>query len=92
MDLNALFPGFNSKRVLIVGDAMIDAYMWGKIEKMSPEAPVPIVKIDKQEIRLGGSANCALNIKSLGAIPILCRVVGNDINGNRLKNLMKDSD
>ena len=58
---------------------------------MSPEAPVPVVEIDKHEIRLGGSANCALNIKSLGANPILCTVVCNYINGIKFEKLMKDS-
>ena len=56
---------FESKRVLVVGDAMIDAYMWGEVNRMSPEAPVPIVEINKRESRLGGAANVALNIQSL---------------------------
>ena len=70
-EIRKVFSSFNGKKVLLIGDAMIDAYMWGKVERMSPEAPVPVVEIDKHEIRLGGSANCALNIKSLGANPIL---------------------
>ena len=69
---------FKTKRVLIIGDAMIDAYMWGDINRMSPEAPVPIVKIDKRESRLGGAANVALNIQSLGATPILFSAIGDD--------------
>ncbi len=69
---------FKTKRVLIIGDAMIDAYMWGDINRMSPEAPVPIVKIDKRECRLGGAANVALNIQSLGATPILFSAIGDD--------------
>ena len=91
-EIRKVFSSFNDKKVLLIGDAMIDAYMWGKVERMSPEAPVPVVEIDKHEIRLGGSANCALNIKSLGANPILCTVVGDDINGIKFKKLMKDSD
>ena len=90
-EIRKVFSSFNSKKVLLIGDAMIDAYMWGKVERMSPEAPVPVVEIDKHEIRLGGSANCALNIKSLGANPILCTVVGDDINGIKFEKLMKDS-
>ncbi len=73
-----IFESFNTKRVLVVGDAMIDAYMWGHINRQSPEAPIPIVDISKHEQRLGGAANVAVNIKSLGAIPILCTVVGSD--------------
>ncbi|MGY8988870.1 MAG: bifunctional heptose 7-phosphate kinase/heptose 1-phosphate adenyltransferase [Flavobacteriales bacterium] len=90
-EIRKVFSSFNDKKVLLIGDAMIDAYMWGKVERMSPEAPVPIVEIDKHEIRLGGSANCALNIKSLGANPILCTVIGDDINGIKFEKLMKDS-
>ena len=91
-EIRKVFSSLNDKKVLLIGDAMIDAYMWGKVDRMSPEAPVPIVEIDKHEIRLGGSANCALNIKSLGANPILCTVIGDDINGIKFKKLMKDSD
>ena len=69
---------FKTKHVLIIGDAMIDAYMWGHINRMSPEAPVPIVNIDKQENRLGGAANVALNIQSLGATPVLFSAIGDD--------------
>ena len=69
---------FKTKRVLIIGDAMIDSYMWGHINRMSPEAPVPIVNIDKREIRLGGAANVALNIQSLGATPVLFSAIGDD--------------
>ena len=91
MDLNTLFQDFNNKRVLIVGDAMIDAYMWGKINRMSPEAPVPVVEVKKHENRLGGAANVALNLKALGATPILCSVVGTGNRGVLFEKLMKES-
>jgi rfaE bifunctional protein kinase chain/domain len=74
----SIFDGFEKFKVLIVGDAMIDAYMWGNINRQSPEAPIPIVDITKHEKRLGGAANVAINIKALGAEPILCSVIGND--------------
>ena len=90
-EIRKVFSSFNDKKVLLIGDAMIDQYIWGESNRISPEAPVPVVKINKQEIRLGGAANCALNIKSLGANPILCTVIGNDINGIDFKKLMKDS-
>ena len=90
-EIRKVFSSFNDKKVLLIGDAMIDEYIWGKVKRMSPEAPVPVVEIDKHEIRLGGSANCALNIKSLGANPILCTVIGDDINGIKFEKLMKDS-
>lgn len=90
-EIRKVFSSFNDKKVLLIGDSMIDQYIWGESNRISPEAPVPVVKINKQEIRLGGAANCALNIKSLGANPILCTVIGNDINGINFKKLMKDS-
>jgi len=74
----ALFSAFQNQRVLVVGDAMLDAYMWGKIERTSPEAPVPIVDITRREVRLGGAANVALNVKALGGEPVLCALLGND--------------
>ncbi len=91
MDLDKLFNEFNSKKVLVIGDAMIDAYMFGEINRMSPEAPVPVVEIKYHENRLGGAANVALNLKSLGAKPILCSVIGQDSNGKLLKKLMDNA-
>ena len=90
MDLNTLFQDFNNKKVLIVGDAMIDAYMWGEINRMSPEAPVPVVEVKKHENRLGGAANVALNLKALGATPILCSVIGTGNRGVLFKELMNE--
>ena len=87
-EIKQLFDSFNKMKVVIVGDAMIDAYMWGKIERKSPESPVPLVEVHKHENRLGGAGNVASNIKSLGAIPILCTVVGKDYQGNNLKQLL----
>ena len=68
---------------------MIDSYIWGKVERISPEAPVPVISITNKEIRLGGAANVAKNIAALGATPILCSVVGNDHDGKALLDLMK---
>ena len=90
MDFETLFQNFNNKKVLIVGDAMIDAYMWGEINRMSPEAPVPVVEVKKHENRLGGAANVALNLKALGATPILCSIVGTGNRGVLFKELMKN--
>ena len=91
MNLETLFTGFNSKKVLIIGDSMIDAYMWGEINRMSPEAVVPVVEVKKHENRLGGAANVALNLQSLGATPILCSVIGNDEKGVLFQKLMNDA-
>jgi len=67
---------------------MVDAYMWGKVERISPEAPVPVVSIAKHENRLGGAANVSLNLKALGATPFLFSVIGNDEKGRTFKKLL----
>ncbi|MBP5190485.1 MAG: bifunctional hydroxymethylpyrimidine kinase/phosphomethylpyrimidine kinase [Bacteroidales bacterium] len=72
------FEKIAGERVLIVGDVMIDSYMWGNVTRISPEAPVPVVSVTKREKRLGGAANVALNIEAMGATPIICSVLGND--------------
>ena len=87
--LKELFEKFNSKKILIIGDVMIDAYIWGKVERISPEAPVPIVAVNKRESRLGGAANVALNIKTLGAEPVLCSVIGDDQKGHDFIDLIR---
>jgi len=81
---------FNSLKALIVGDVMIDAYTKGVVERMSPEAPVPIVNLKERFDRLGGAANVALNLKALGAEPIVCSIIGDDDSGKKLIQLMKD--
>ncbi len=86
--VNRLFASFNNTRVLVIGDVMLDTYVWGSVNRISPEAPVPIVAVEKREVRLGGAANVALNLKALGAEPVLCSVVGNDARGNEFKNLL----
>ena len=67
---------------------MIDAYLWGKVDRISPEAPVPIVSVHKKESRLGGAANVALNIKALNAQPIICAIVGDDTEGEEFMKLL----
>jgi rfaE bifunctional protein kinase chain/domain len=87
--LSGLLKKFESYRVLIVGDVMVDSYIWGKVSRISPEAPVPVVMHTHTENRLGGAANVALNVHSLGAIPILCSVIGTDENGQIFKDLIR---
>lgn len=83
-----LFNSFNNQKIMIVGDMMLDTYMNGKVERISPEAPVPIVSVTTTFSRLGGAANVAQNIKALGAEPILCSVIGQDNKSNELISLM----
>jgi rfaE bifunctional protein kinase chain/domain len=87
-DIRQLVNGFSRLRVLIIGDVMVDSYMWGRVERISPEAPVPIVTVDKKETRPGGAANVALNIRSLGAVPLLCSVTGNDEPGKQFSKMI----
>lgn len=89
---NQIFDAFAQLRVLIVGDVMIDSYIFGKVERISPEAPIPVVNVKRKEIRLGGAGNVAMNIKSLGGTAILCTVVGNDSDANDLVKLLIDND
>lgn len=84
-----LFASFNKLNVLIIGDVMIDNYLWGKVDRISPEAPVPIVSVQKKESRLGGAANVAINVQALGATPILCAVIGGDANGRAFLDLLQ---
>lgn len=76
-------------RALVIGDAMVDTYLWGKVERVSPEAPIPIVSVTNRENRLGGAANVSLNIQSLGATPLLFSVVGDDDKGRKFKKLLQ---
>lgn len=86
--LSSIFTQWNTSKVLILGDCMIDAYFYGTHTRNSPEAPVPIINLEKKEKRLGGAANVALNIKALGATPILCSIVGDDWDGQQLLSLL----
>ncbi|WP_461639918.1 bifunctional heptose 7-phosphate kinase/heptose 1-phosphate adenyltransferase [Labilibaculum euxinus] len=90
IELEQIFESFSKLNVLVIGDVMVDAYVWGKVDRISPEAPVPIVSCVKRESRLGGAANVALNIKSLGASPILCSVIGEDEKGKEFLNLLTE--
>ncbi|MBX3163530.1 MAG: D-glycero-beta-D-manno-heptose-7-phosphate kinase [Bacteroidetes bacterium] len=88
-NIREIFKSFNNLNVLIIGDVMIDSYLWGKVNRISPEAPVPIIAVTKKERRLGGAANVALNIQALGANPILCSVIGVDYDGQTFLDLLK---
>jgi rfaE bifunctional protein kinase chain/domain len=87
VDFEQLFEQFKQIRVAIIGDVMLDTYMWGKVERISPEAPVPVVVLEKKEFRMGGAGNVALNIASLGANTSVLSVMGNDEDGTMLKKM-----
>ncbi len=89
--LKELYANIAGKRIAVIGDLMLDRYLWGNVTRISPEAPVPIVEVDYESSRLGGAANVANNIKSLGGIPILIGVAGNDSAAGILKSIMEES-
>ena len=88
-ELARIFDGFNNKKVLVIGDVMLDSYWWGKVERISPEAPVPVVNIHRRENRLGGAANVALNLRKLGAKPVLAAILGQDREGGSFLDICK---
>ncbi len=90
-ELTSIFDSFKEKHILIIGDVMIDSYLWGDVTRISPEAPVPIIATTSRENRLGGAANVALNIQALGATPILCSVIGDDDAGNIFQQLLENN-
>ncbi|MDP4267703.1 MAG: bifunctional ADP-heptose synthase [Bacteroidota bacterium] len=84
-----IFDSFNELKVIVIGDVMVDTYLFGKVDRISPEAPVPIVGVTKRESNLGGASNVAVNLKSLGAEPIICSVIGEDQQGELFIELLK---
>ena len=84
-----LFDSLNHLNIMVIGDVMVDSYLWGKVERISPEAPIPIVALRKRENRMGGAANVAMNIRAMGAKPILCSVIGTDDKGDTFLELLQ---
>ena len=80
------------RRIVVVGDVMIDEWIWGRVSRISPEAPVPVVAVDKHSFTLGGSGNVANNLRALGAAVTFIGVVGNDAEGERVRNMFAEID
>jgi len=87
-EINKIFGQFAQMQVVVIGDSIIDSYLWGKVERVSPEAPVPIVSVIKRENRPGGAGNVSVNLRELGATPYLFSVVGDDDKGRKFKKLL----
>ncbi|MCB2204969.1 D-glycero-beta-D-manno-heptose-7-phosphate kinase [bacterium] len=87
--LHDIFSQIQNRFVAVIGDVMLDRYIWGRVSRISPEAPVPVVDVIRESNHLGGASNVALNIKSLGAVPVLFGVVGRDTNANELKDIFQ---
>jgi len=90
MDKNTI-SRFSSLRVLVLGDFMLDHFLWGKVERISPEAPVPIVDVDRETFHSGGAGNVAMNLRALGASVIPLGVVGDDPAGARIRQLLAEN-
>src|ERR1700746_2805701 len=89
IDFAKLFRSFSDLRVGVIGDVMLDTYWWGNVDRISPEAPVPIVALKKKELRVGGAANVALNSVSLGAQTTIISIIGQDDDGKELLKLLE---
>ncbi len=90
MNFNELFESFSNIKIAVLGDAMLDTYWWGNTERISPEAPVPVVSVSKKEQRIGGAGNVALNLASLGSPVHLLSVLGNDEEAEILEKLLAE--
>jgi D-glycero-beta-D-manno-heptose-7-phosphate kinase len=85
-----IFDNFKEKKIAVIGDIMLDRYLWGSVNRISPEAPVPVVEVQQESNRFGGSSNVANNIKSLSGHPFLIGIIGDDINGKMLIEMMTE--
>ena len=90
MKLDNLFQKFCDIKIAVIGDVMLDTYWWGNVNRISPEAPVPIVALQKKELRLGGAANVALNLVALSANTSIISVIGKDTEGEKLQTLLQE--
>lgn len=90
MTFRNLFQEFNNIKIAVIGDVMLDTYWWGNVNRISPEAPVPIVALQKSELRLGGAANVALNLVSMQAQTTIISVIGKDDEGKKLQQLLQN--
>lgn len=91
-DVRSIAEGFTRTTALVVGDVMVDAYLWGRVDRISPEAPVPVVQVTDRSARLGGAANVARNLHALGAKPIVVSVIGDDDQARSLVGLLASED
>lgn len=89
-DLDTLFNQFSSMKMAVIGDVMLDTYWWGKVDRISPEAPVPVVALSRREKRIGGAGNVALNAEQLGASVTILTILGDDEDGKELKELLTE--
>lgn len=89
-EIKSFFTKVRDLKILVIGDVMVDAYIWGDVDRISPEAPVPVIRVDYREDRLGGAANVALNLKAMGASPLLCSYIGDDAQKDNFIGLLSE--
>ncbi|MDH7515695.1 MAG: D-glycero-beta-D-manno-heptose-7-phosphate kinase [Bacteroidota bacterium] len=87
--LESIFAPMRRTFIAVIGDVMLDRYIWGNVSRISPEAPVPVVDVVRESSNLGGAANVALNVHSLGAVPVLIGTIGDDVNGRELMGIFE---
>lgn len=85
-----ILDSFANIKILVIGDVMLDRYWWGSVSRISPEAPVPVVKMDNMTLAAGGAANVAANVAGLGAVPILVGIIGDDAEGALFPAVLKE--
>src|SRR5499427_10594357 len=86
---NSITDAFASKRIIVLGDVMLDEFVWGRVRRISPEAPVPVVEIERHTLALGGAGNVASNLVALGAKPVPLGVTGDDADAERLRQAFR---
>jgi rfaE bifunctional protein kinase chain/domain len=89
--IEAYLASLQGAEIAVVGDVMLDKYFWGQVHRVSPEAPVPVIDVERESVHLGGAANVATNLLGLGARPVLCGVVGNDEAGEQVHMLCREA-
>lgn len=88
--LHGIIDRFSGRRLMVLGDVMLDHYVWGRSERISPEAPVPVVDVQRESVSLGGAGNVAANLAALGSEPVLVAVLGDDDHGRRMLDAFND--
>ncbi|MBW6515605.1 MAG: D-glycero-beta-D-manno-heptose-7-phosphate kinase [Candidatus Cloacimonetes bacterium] len=88
--INEIIESYRDKKIAVIGDMMLDHYLWGKVERISPEAPVPVIDVEREEYRLGGAANVVFNLKALNAIPFTIGTTGNDMFGDQIFSILEE--
>jgi rfaE bifunctional protein kinase chain/domain len=85
-----IFKDFRRLKVLIIGDVMLDSYIWGSVDRISPEAPVPVITVKRRDFRLGGAGNVVVNVHALGATPLTVSLIGNDEAATKVRSWLKN--